>query len=159
MTGDRVRVSVTVDADPATAFAVFTEETDLWWRRGPKFRIAGRHPGVVRFEPWLGGRLVESFESADGPQEFATGTITAWDPPERFCFEWRAVNFVPGETTRVEVIFEAVPRGTRVTVEHTGWAALRPDHPVRHGQETAAFVRSMGLWWGDLLTSLRERIG
>jgi hypothetical protein len=43
-----------------------------------------------------------------------------------------------------------------VTVTHRGWASLRPDHPVRHGHEVPAFIRMMGLWWGDLLTSLRE---
>jgi hypothetical protein len=74
---DVVTVSVTVATDPATAFAMFTEETDLWWRRGPRFRIAGKERGVVRFEPWLGGRMMEEFESPSGPQVFAKGTITA----------------------------------------------------------------------------------
>ena len=27
---------------------------------------------------------------------------------------------------------------------------------VRIGHEVAAFIRMMGLWWGDLMTSLRE---
>jgi len=150
--GNKVTVSVTVDTDPANAFLLFTQETDLWWRRGPKFRIAGRNPGVIRFEPRLGGSLTESFDG----QNFPTGTITAWNPPSSFQFEWCAVNFAPGESTTVHVSFEPVPSGTRVTVHHAGWASLRPDHPVRHGQPAPAFLRSMGLWWGDLMTSLRE---
>jgi uncharacterized protein YndB with AHSA1/START domain len=153
---DVVTVSVTVSTDPETAFALFTGETDLWWRRGPKFRIAGREPGVVRFEPWLGGRFMEEFESSSGPQVSTKGTITVWQPPARFEFEWRGVNFAPGESTHVAVVFEAVPTGTRVTVRHSGWATLRPDHPVRHGQQGAAFIRSLGLWWGELMTSYRE---
>ena len=52
--------------------------------------------------------------------------------------------------------FAPSPSGTLVTVTHRGWASLRPDHPARHGQEVAAFIRTMGLWWGELLTSLRE---
>jgi len=28
---------------------------------------------------------------------------------------------------------------------------------VRHGEELAAFIRTMGMWWGDLLTALRRR--
>ena len=139
---ERVTVSVTVATDPATAFARFTEETDLWWRTGPKFRIAGREPGVLRFEPWLGGRFMEEFESPSGPQVFMQGRITVWQPPERFQFEWRGVNFAPGESTHVEVVFEAVPTGTRVT--------------VRHGREGPSFIRMVGLWWGDLMTSFRE---
>lgn len=153
--GDRVSVSVTVAADPATAFALFTEETDLWWRRGPRYRIAGRNPGVLKFAPGVGGRLTESFDG----KEFTTGTITAWNPPDTLEFEWRGVNFVPGESTHVQVRFDAVPTGTRVTILHTGWAGLRPDHPVRHGQPVAAFIRTMGLWWGDLMTSFREHAG
>ena len=153
---DRVTVSVTVATDPATAFARFTEETDLWWRTGPKFRIAGREPGVLRFEPWLGGRFMEEFESRSGPQVFMQGRITVWQPPERFQFEWQGVNFAPGESTYVRVVFEAVPTGTRVTVHHSGWAKLRADHPVRHGKEAPSFIRMVGLWWGDLMTSFRE---
>jgi len=153
---DLVTVSVTVSADPATAFAIFTKETDLWWRRGPEFRIAGKQPGILRFEPRLGGRFMEEVESPSGPQMFAMGSITVWQPPGRFQFEWRGVNFSPGESTQVEVVFEAVPTGTRVTVRHSGWAALRPDHPARHGRQGPAFIRASGLWWGDLMTSFRE---
>lgn len=58
---------------PANAFARFTGETDLWWRRGPKYRIAGCNPGVVKFEPCVGGGLTEAFDN----QVFTTGTITA----------------------------------------------------------------------------------
>jgi hypothetical protein len=73
--------------------------------------------------------------------------------------QWRASNFAPGEHTEVEVVFRPVGRGTHVTVTHRGWAAIRPDHPVRHGQEAPAFLRMIGLWWGDLLTTLRLHAG
>jgi hypothetical protein len=48
--------------------------------------------------------------------------------------------------------------GTQVTVEHRGFAALRPDHPVRHGQEAPAFIRTLGMWWGDLMSALRVHL-
>lgn len=32
--GDQARVTVLVAVDPETAFEVFTEEIDQWWRRG-----------------------------------------------------------------------------------------------------------------------------
>lgn len=153
---DCVTVSVTVRTDPATAFEIFTTETDLWWRRGPRYRMAGRNPGVIRFEPQLGGALYEDFESANGKRTHHTGQIIAWNPPARFAFTWRASNFAPDETTTVEVTFEPVPVGTRVTVNHSGWASLRGDHPVRHGAEGPAFIGNQGLWWASLMTSLRE---
>ncbi len=155
MSGDKATAMVTVQCTPEIAFAVFTEETDLWWRRGVKFRAAGREPGVLAFEPKLGGRLFEQF----GARVHETGTITAWEPPSRLEFEWRGSNFEPGEVTFVTVTFEPTPSGnTRVTVEHRGFAALRPDHPVRHGAPPAAFIARIGMWWGDLLTGLRVRI-
>jgi hypothetical protein len=53
------------------------------------------------------------------------------------------------------VLFKPVGASTHVTVVHRGWAAIRADHPVRHGQPVPAFLRMMGLWWGDQLTALR----
>ena len=156
--GDGAKVSVFVAVTPADAFAVFTDEIDLWWRRGPKFRIATKHPGMLAFEPGLGGRLFETVELPSGARTFEVGRITDWQPGARLAFEWRGVNFREGESTMVEVDFVAKGEGTMVTVRHRGWAALRPDHPARHGNVAAAFDRMIGLWWGDLLTALREHV-
>jgi uncharacterized protein YndB with AHSA1/START domain len=154
--GDQTTVSVLVKVEPADAFRIFTEEIDLWWRRGLRYRI-GKRRSVVHLEAKLGGRLFESFETAAGEKVKETGKVTSFDPPKRMVLEWRAVNFAPEERTEVEVCFEPSPSGTLVTVRHRGWSKIRPDHPVRHGEEVRAFLRSMGLWWGDLMTSLRER--
>jgi uncharacterized protein YndB with AHSA1/START domain len=155
--GDQARVTVRVGVDLWSAFRVFTEDIDLWWRRGPRFRIAGERGGVVHLEPRLGGRLFESFESARGTTVKETGRITAWAPPSRMVLEWRNVNFAPDEKTEVEVVFEPSGGATNVTVTHRGWTGIRADHPARHGQPVPAFIRMMGMWWGDLLTSLREK--
>lgn len=152
----QARVSVVVGVAPDVAFRVFTEEIDRWWRRGLKYRVAGRQRGVIHLEPGLGGRLFESFEDGSSTRVFETGRVTVWTPPDRIVFEWRAVNFGPEDSTEVEVTFEPAAGGTRVTVTHRGWDAIRPDHPVRHGLDQPAFLRMLGLWWADLLTSLRE---
>lgn len=157
--GDRASAMVTVPVTPEVAFDVFTRETDLWWRHGVKFRVAGRNPGTLEFEPKLGGRLFEQYEGPAGTRIHETGTITTWDPPARLEFEWRGGNFGPDDVTCVVVTFVATQSGgTRVTVEHRGFAALRPDHPVRHGEPIPAFIRRTGLWWGELLSALRERL-
>ena len=161
--GDRAVASVLVEVEPAVAFAVFTEETDLWWRRGPRFRVGGNSPGVLTFEPRAGGRLFEAYTGARGAAVAEIGTVLAWEPPTRLVFEWRGANFAPHERTEVEVTFAPARRGTLVTVEHRGWAALPPDHPARHGEDAARLVAGLGTWWGDLLTALRlharERAG
>jgi len=156
--GDSVTVTVFVSVPPAAAFDVFTREIDLWWKQGPRYRIAGRRPGQLSFEPGAGGRLLETFESPAGTQTFVVGKVTAWQPPARLELEWRAVNFRPEEKTFVTVRFEPSRHGTLVTVRHRGFAALRPDHPVQHGLAGAEFSRMLGLWWGDLMTSLREHV-
>jgi uncharacterized protein YndB with AHSA1/START domain len=156
--GERTTVSITIAVDPEVAFEVFTRETDLWWRRGLRYRLAGRRPGSLCFEPGVGGRLFESFETSSGTQVYEAGRVTVWQPPFRLVFTWRNANFASGESTEVEVLFEPINTGTRVTVQHQGWSAIRPDHPARHGLEGAAFSRMMGMWWGDLMTALREFI-
>src|SRR5438067_11679270 len=97
--GDRVAVTVTIDVEPADAFAAVTEDIDLWWRRGVAYRVAGRKPGTLAFEAKLGGRLFEEYAGPDGPLVHVAGTITAWEPPYRLAFEWRGSNFAAGETT------------------------------------------------------------
>jgi uncharacterized protein YndB with AHSA1/START domain len=156
---DAARVSVQVAVPPDVAFRVFTEEIDRWWRRGLKYRVAGARRGLIHIEPGVGGRLYESFDADGGTRVVETGRVTAWDPPARLAFEWRATNFAPGERTEVEVTFAASGDGTLVTVVHRGWGAIRPDHPVRHGLESTGFLRMMGLWWGELMTGLREYVG
>jgi hypothetical protein len=156
--GDQATVSVFVAVEQEAAFEVFTKEVDLWWRRGPKYRVAGRRPGTLCFEPGAGGRLFESFETSSGIHVYEAGQVIAWEPPARLAFKWRGVNFSPDESTEVEVLFVPSGRGTLVTVHHRGWAALRPDHPARHGLEGQAFSRMMGLWWGEQMTALREHV-
>ncbi|MBX7196169.1 MAG: SRPBCC domain-containing protein [Sandaracinaceae bacterium] len=110
----------------------------------------------MHLEPKLGGRLFETFHVPSGAERVQeTGRITTWEPPSRVVLAWRLSNFAPDETTEVEVTFEPTRSGTNVTVTHRGWATIRPDHPARHGQEMRAFTRSLGAWWGDLVTSYR----
>lgn len=156
--GDSATVSVFVRVLPADAFDVFTNEIDLWWRTGPQYRIAGKRRGQLVFEPKLGGRLFETFEVKTGPKTIEVGLVTSWEPPHRLELEWRGVNFKPGEKTFVEVLFRRQGEGTLVTVRHRGWSALRDDHPARHGLTGADFSRMIGMWWGGLMTSLREHV-
>lgn len=154
--GDRAAVTVYVAVEVEDAFEVFTAEIDLWWRHGKKFRIAGKHPGRIVFEPRLGGRLFETARLPTGEQTWQVGTVVEWEPPRRISLEWRNVNFAPNERTLVEVTFTPMGEGTLVRVEHHGWSALPDDHPARHGLAGADFSRMIGMWWGDLMTSLRE---
>jgi uncharacterized protein YndB with AHSA1/START domain len=154
---ENARVTTVIAVDPATAFAVFTEEIGAWWR--PKVRDLFREgrTGVMKFEPGPNGRLVEVY--ADAPEDlFEVGRVLTWIPGERLVFEWRQRGFRPRDMTHVEVRFEAVEQGTRVTLEHRGWDSFPPEHPARHGWTGEAFVSMIGLRWGDQLTSLAAHL-
>ena len=156
--GDQARVSVLVRVPPKVAFRAFTEEIDQWWRPGPRYRVAGKKRGIIHIEGGVGGRLFESFETSTGTKVFETGRITEWEPPSRLSFEWRSPNYAKDEKTFVDIRFEETASGTLLTVTHRGWSGIRPDHPARHGQEVAEFLRKTGMWWADLMTTFRELV-
>lgn len=157
--GDVAKVTVFVRVAPRDAFEVFTQEIDTWWRTGPRYRVAGKRRGKLFFEPGPSGRVYETFEVASGgTRTVEVGKVLAWDPPARLELEWRIASFKAEEKTFVEVSFLPQNDGTLVTVRHYGWSAIRADHPARHGLEVAAFIRTMGMWWGGLMTSLREHV-
>jgi uncharacterized protein YndB with AHSA1/START domain len=153
---DSVTVTTLLDVDPRTAFQIFTDDVDLWWRRGPRFRPEVDGDGTMRFEPGPGGRFLEVYESG---KVFEIGRILAWEPGTRLLFDWRARNFEPGETTVVEIRFEKEKNGTRVILEHRGWDSIPAGHPARHGWTGEAFSSLIGLRWADQLVSLRVHAG
>jgi hypothetical protein len=107
---------------------------------------------VLVLEPGAGGRFLERYPNGE---EFEIGRVQVWEPPVRFAMSWRLPNYSDEEATRVEVQFQAVDTGCRVSVIHSGLTSLRPDHPARHGQPDAAFLRSQAHLWIELLNSLR----
>jgi uncharacterized protein YndB with AHSA1/START domain len=156
--GDKARVTVFVAVTPRVAFDVFTQEIDLWWKRGPKFRHSGRHAGTLTFESGPGGRLFETYGDGGTTHTAVVGRVTVWEPAARLVFEWRNENFQPHEKTEVDIRFDAADGGTRVVLEHRGWSALPAGHPARHGLEGAAFSAMIGMWWSELLGALRARV-
>ncbi|PYQ01964.1 MAG: activator of HSP90 ATPase [Acidobacteria bacterium] len=151
-------VTTLVAVDPATAFDVFTGEIGEWWKSGPRYRFDPEKGGSLRFEPGVGGRLVEVHEPRTG-QGFEVGRVLVWEPGARLVFEFRGRDFAPGERTEVEVRFEAEGKRTRLTLEHRGWESVAPGRPARHGYTGQAFADMIGLWWADLLVALRARAG
>lgn len=152
----RVLVALRVPGPPGRAFRVFTEEVGLWWRPNVLFQTAPRAPGVMAFDPpGEGGRFVERLA---GGELHVVGEVTAWEPGVRLAFGWRAATFAPGQTTTVEVRFEAVGQETRVTVEHQGWDSVPAGHVARHTLPAGVFDLRLAEWWRALLASLKGRL-
>jgi uncharacterized protein YndB with AHSA1/START domain len=144
--GDALHVSVPLKADVATSFRLFTEETDTWWKRGPRFRLAGSNHGTLHLEPFLHGRLFESFDRAGVTRVVRIGRVHVWEPPTRVAFEWRPIGCAPNEITQVEVTFAANGSDTDLTVKNTGWSAL-PAHRD---------LKALEAFWTELMRSLSE---
>ncbi len=121
---DVVTAVVEVALDPATAFAVFTEEIGQWWKPGPINWNDFRRAVSIRFEPGVGGRWLEVYDETTG-EGFECGRITVWEPGSRFVFLYRDAGHTIDDT-EVEVRFEEIVGGTRVTLEHRGWEKLLP---------------------------------
>jgi len=150
-----VIISIRVGATPLQAFEAFTAEIGEWWRPNPLFALTPRGDGQLRFEPGEGGRLVATL--ANG-KEFEVGRVILWKPGERLVLTWRHATFAPGQSTRLDVRFEAVGDQTRVTVEHRGWDAIPKDHIARHGFELMLFQRRQAEHWRGLLASFDARL-
>lgn len=148
----RVVVALRIKAPPERVFAAFTNEIAAWWRPNALFAFTPRSPGVMAFEDGEDGRrLVERLASG---KVFEVGRVRVWEPGQRLVVGWRQASFAPDMDTEVEVRFEAVEDGTRVTVEHRGWDSVPQAHVARHTFPDGLFLRRHGEWWRDLLDGL-----
>jgi uncharacterized protein YndB with AHSA1/START domain len=148
----RVVVALRIAAPPERVFEAFTTQIAAWWRPNPLFAFTPRSPGVMAFEEGEGGRrLVERLASG---KVFEVGKVRVWEPGEKLVVGWRQAAFTPDMDTEVEVRFEPVDDGTRVTVEHRGWDSVPQAHVARHTFPDGLFLRRHGEWWRDLLAGL-----
>jgi hypothetical protein len=137
-----VTATVEVPVGPEVAFDVFTSEIDRWWRPGPINWYDSARAVGTKIEPGVGGRWIEVYdEEHDEVLEIAR--INTWEPGTRMVMDYLDGGY-ENSGTEVEVRFEAIEGGTRVTVEHRGWGAVPPD--------VAGRSRSMKRWgWASIL--------
>jgi uncharacterized glyoxalase superfamily protein PhnB len=101
--------AVEVAVEPLTAFTAFTDEIDAWWVRGPiNFFDSSRAMGM-RIEQGVGGRILEVYDG----DALELGRITVWEPGAQL--RYRSLV----DDTEVDVRFDAVEGGTRVSVTQT----------------------------------------
>jgi uncharacterized protein YndB with AHSA1/START domain len=113
-----VRASVTVAAPVEQAWRVYTEQYGSWY---PKDHFLGDQPAeTVLIEPYEGGRWYEKQTDGSEPE---WGRVLAFEPPRRLVLSWTVgpdwkPDPDPAHASEVEVLFSAVPGGTRVELEH-----------------------------------------
>jgi len=113
-----VRASVVVAAPVEKAWRVYTEQYGSWY---PKGHFLGDGPAeTVVIEPHAGGRWYEKQPDGSEPE---WGRVLTWQPPHRLVLSWMIgtdwkPDPDPAHWSEVEVLFSAVPGGTRVDLEH-----------------------------------------
>ncbi len=50
------------------------------------------------------------------------GTVAAWTPPQRILLKWQSLETEPESSADVEVRFESLAKGTRISLRFAGWA-------------------------------------
>ena len=104
MTTDTIHISAIIPASPERVYRAWLDSEE---------HSAITH-STAGIEPWVGGR-----HSAWGGS--IRGTTLELQPSRRIVQTWWASDFPPGsEESRLEVLFESVPGGTLVTINHTG---------------------------------------
>jgi uncharacterized protein YndB with AHSA1/START domain len=148
-----VRKAVTVQADAARAFRVFTEGFDTWWPRSHHIGKSPMTKGIL--EGRVGGRCYS--EQQDGT-ECDWGSILVWEPPHRLVIAWKITSewgYEPdlAKSSEVEIIFRQQGDGaTLVELEHR--------HLERHGAGAASMrtgIDSEG-GWGMLLRLFGDKV-
>ncbi|MET9018537.1 VOC family protein [Actinopolymorpha sp. NPDC004070] len=129
--------SVEVDVDRFTAFAIFTEEIDLWWVRGPINHFDSSRLAELRMERGVGGRVLEIYDESTG-DVLETDRITVWEPGARLVLRGSV------QDTETDVRFEPTGTGgTRVLVSQY----LRPGgDPASVGFGWANMLRTFSAW-------------
>ena len=148
-----VRQATVVRAGIGHTFATFVTTIGAWWPVQPF--SAGKHRvRDVTIEQCPGGRVYETWD--DGTV-IDWGTVSAWEPPERFVMVWTNTP----APTEVEFTFAALgPALTRVGVEHRGWEALTDeqlseDCALPGGYTAGAYVAG----WAQILQALSQAMG
>jgi len=113
-----VRKSMNVQAPPAVAWRVFTEQMGTWWPLGV-YKIGKTNAVDAIIEPRVGGRWYERGE--DG-STCDWGSVLLWEPPSRLVLSWD-INadwqYDQELKTEIEVRFIADGKdATRVELEH-----------------------------------------
>ena len=119
---------------PDRAFSLFTEHAGEWWPADRR-HLKDDRPTVIRIETT--GRF---FERSSEGIEVELGVARVFEPSRRLLLDWYP-GTGPANPTEVEVRFEAIDTGTRITVTH-GAGRAGTDAFGRHA---AGYTRSWDL--------------
>lgn len=138
-----VRKLLTVPLSPENAFRLFTADVASWWPLASHSVGQGKAETVI-MEGRAGGRFYE--RAGDGSTAL-WGEVRVWDPPRRLVYTWH-----PGRgaesAQEVELRFAPEGSGTRIELEHSGWAALGEKAPAMRDNYDTGWNRVLNDCYG-----------
>ena len=137
-----IHKTVVLACRPERAFALFTEQAGLWWPA--ERRHTHDAASTIRIEAT--GRF---FERAGDGSEVELGAVRLFEPARRLLLDWYP-GTGPENPTQLEVSFDAVDGGTRVTVRHSAGGA----GAEVFARNAPAYLRS----WALVLAALADQV-
>jgi SAM-dependent methyltransferase len=114
-----IRTSIDLKLEPSSAFAALVGELSRALSELGMQLEAGVH-----------GRVLDDATEV--------GRVICWQPHEKIALEWHGADWQSAEVTAVELRFEPIEGGTRVTLEHPEWSRVLGDQ----GDELAGWFAS-----------------
>jgi uncharacterized protein YndB with AHSA1/START domain len=129
VTGGMILAEVEIAAPPERVFRALTQSDEIvrWWG-SPEAYLTEAYTADLR----VGGPWKADGRGADGAPFSARGVFLEVDPPRRLVQTWNA-DWDPGPETTVTYQLLPIPKGTRVTIRHDGFAG-RPESCAAHAQ-------------------------
>jgi SAM-dependent methyltransferase len=103
-----IHASIDLPLDAAAAFDVMIPEL-----------VSALDTLGISFEPTRDGRVRE--------RNAVVGHVTSWLPGDRISLEWHPADWEPRAVTEIDLRFERIAGGSKVTLEHRGWGGLLGD--------------------------------
>lgn len=136
---DPIVVSVEIAVTPERAFAAFATGLSGWWPVATH-SLSRQAASRCSLDAQPGGALEEI--TPEGTRH-RWGTVEAVESAKRLRFSWH-----PGRGAEsaqwVDVLFEAVGPGCRVTLTHGGWEALGEIAPILRREYAAGWPAVLG---------------
>jgi uncharacterized protein YndB with AHSA1/START domain len=118
--GGSIAGDIVIEAPPEAVFQALTDPVELaqWWGHDSMYRT---HDWIVDLRP--GGERSCRATSANGDQGVVSGEHLEIDPPHTLVHTWRPSWEPTLPVTTVRYSLSAIPEGTLLHIEHTGFDA------------------------------------
>jgi uncharacterized protein YndB with AHSA1/START domain len=137
-------LSVDLPASPERAYAAFTTQFAEWWPVATH-SLSRQAATRCRFDATPGGAVEE--QAPDGARHI-WGTVEAIEPGRRIRFTWHPGR-EPESAQWIEVVFEPIATGSRVTLTHGGWEALGEIAPILRREYVSGWQNVFGKIYAD----------